>query len=161
MVNGPLKIGKSRQILPKSRNLAKLSNGSRSLRFCAIGHIYAFLSSHFSASVSDFKMPVSASRRVSGLAFATPKYRYILNDYNFLCFLLVSYWHEQKDLCTLHKLLNNAFGIKTSIYVSPKHVKSRTSSRTLSYKHSYLTALLAYGRLNPNLDDLPKPPFLF
>ena len=44
-----------------------------------------------------------------------------------LSLLSVPYWHEQKDLCTLHKLLNNAYDIKTSIYVSPKLVKSRTS----------------------------------
>ena len=34
VVNRPLKIEKSRQILPKSRTLAQHSNGSWSLRFC-------------------------------------------------------------------------------------------------------------------------------
>ena len=33
-MKGPLKNKKSQQILPKSRNLAQPSNGSRSLRFC-------------------------------------------------------------------------------------------------------------------------------
>ena len=49
--------------------------------------------------------------------------KYILSNYN-LCYtdrlmklnlLPVSYWHEQKDLCTLHKLLNNAYDIKTQL----------------------------------------------
>ena len=35
MVNGPLKNGKSWQILPKSWNLAEPTNGSWSLRFCS------------------------------------------------------------------------------------------------------------------------------
>ena len=67
-----------------------------------------------------------------------------------LSLLPVSCWHEQKDLCTLHKLLNNAYDIKTSTYVSPKLVKSRTSSglilqphfsRTLSFKNSYFNCV--------------------
>ena len=57
--------------------------------------------------------------------------KYILNDHN-LCYtdrlmklslLPISYWHEQKDLCTLNKLLSNAYEIKTSTYVSAKLVK--------------------------------------
>ena len=94
--------------------------------------------------------------------------KYILNDYN-LCYtdrlmklslLPVSYWYEQKDLCTLHKLLNNAYDIKTSTYVSPKLVKSRTSaglilqphfSRTLSFKNSY------FNRVTSSWNALPEP----
>ena len=62
-VNGPLKNEKSRQILPKSQNLAQLTNGSRSLRFCVCrSHIcFSIKSLNFSVLVSDFKMPVSAS----------------------------------------------------------------------------------------------------
>ena len=63
VVNGPLKNEKSRQILPKSRSITQPSNGSRSLRFCVCwSHIYFSIKSlSFSVSVSDFKMPVSAS----------------------------------------------------------------------------------------------------
>ena len=77
-----------------------------------------------------------------------------------LCILPVSYWHEQKDLCTLHKLLKNAYDIKTSTYVSPKLVKSRTSSglvlqphfsRTLSFKNSY------FNRVTSSWNALPEP----
>ena len=60
------------------------------------------------------------------------------DDYN-LCYidrpvklslLPISYRHEQRDLCILHKLLNNAYDIKTSIYVSPKTIlKERLSVR--------------------------------
>ena len=73
-MNGPLKNDKSRQILPKSRNLAQPTNGSRSLRFCVCwSHIcYYIKSQHFYASASNFKMLVSASRRVSDLPFSTP-----------------------------------------------------------------------------------------
>ena len=48
VVNGLLKNEKSRQILPKSRNLAQPTNGSRSLTFriCRSHILYAFLSSH-------------------------------------------------------------------------------------------------------------------
>ena len=78
VVNGPLKNEKTRQILPKSRNLAQPTNGpnvSQSLRFCAWrSHIcFSVKSLSFSGSVSDFKMPVSAPRRVSDLPFATPR----------------------------------------------------------------------------------------
>ena len=64
----------SRQILSKSRNLAEPTNGSRSLRFCVCQSqiCFSIKSLHFFVSGSDFKMPVSASRRVSDLAFATP-----------------------------------------------------------------------------------------
>ena len=65
VVNGPLKSEKSRQnSIPKSRNLAQPTNGSRSLRFCVCrSHIcFSIKSLKFSVSaVSDFKMPVSAS----------------------------------------------------------------------------------------------------
>ena len=48
VVNGPLKNEKSRQILPKSWNLAQPTNGSWSVRFLSIGYInnyyFAFLS---------------------------------------------------------------------------------------------------------------------
>ena len=73
-MNGPLKNEKSRQILLKSRNLAQPTIGSRILRFCVCrSHIcFSIKSLNFSVSVSDFKMPVSASRRVSDLPFATP-----------------------------------------------------------------------------------------
>ena len=94
--------------------------------------------------------------------------KYILNDYNLrytdrlmkLSLLPVSYWHEQKDLCTLHKVLNNAYDIKTSTYVSPKLVKSRTSSglilrphfsRTLSFNNSY------FNRVTSSWNALPEP----
>ena len=43
--------------------------------FVSVGHTFVFLSSHytfFARSGSDFKMPVSASRRVSDLLFSTP-----------------------------------------------------------------------------------------
>ena len=55
---------KSRQILPKSRNLAQPTNGSQSLRFCVYrSHIcFSIKSLHFFISGSDFKMPVSSSR---------------------------------------------------------------------------------------------------
>ena len=94
--------------------------------------------------------------------------KYILNDSN-LCYtdrlmklglLPVYYWHEQKDLCTLHKLLNNAYDIKTSTYVSSKLVKSRTSSglilqphfsRTLSFTNSY------FNRVASSWKALPEP----
>ena len=76
VVNGPMKNEKSRQILSKSRNLAQPSNGSRSLRFCICQSYICFSikSLNFSVSVLDFKMSVSASRRVSNfsLPFATP-----------------------------------------------------------------------------------------
>ena len=74
VVIGPLKNEKSRQILPKSRNLAQPSNGSRSLRFCVCrSHIcFSIKSLNFPASVSDFKMPVSVSQRVLNLPFITP-----------------------------------------------------------------------------------------
>ena len=64
----------SRQILPKSRNLAELSNGSRILRFCVCrSHIcFPIKSLHFFISGSDFKMPVSASRRVSDFTIRHP-----------------------------------------------------------------------------------------
>ena len=75
MVNGPLKNEKSRQILPKSQNLTEPTNGSWSLRFCVCeSHICFSIKSHFSISGLDFKMPVSASRLVSDLPFATPKF---------------------------------------------------------------------------------------
>ena len=63
VVNGPLKNEKSWQILPKSRNLAQPTNGSQSFRFCVCwSHIcFSIKSLNFSVSVSDFKMPVSAS----------------------------------------------------------------------------------------------------
>ena len=82
MVNGPLKNKKSaRKILPKSRNLAQPGNGSRSLRFCVCrSHIcFSIKSLNFSVSVSDFKVPASASRRVSDLSFATPWMRELLD----------------------------------------------------------------------------------
>ena len=43
--------------------------GLRVSDFASVSHIFAFLSSH---SGLDFKMPVSASRRVLDLPFATP-----------------------------------------------------------------------------------------
>ena len=75
VVNGPLKNEKSQQILPKSRSLAQPSNGSQSLRFCVCwSHIcFSIKSLNFSVLVSDFKMPVLASRRVSDLPFASPQ----------------------------------------------------------------------------------------
>ena len=94
--------------------------------------------------------------------------KYILNNYN-LCYtdrlmklsvLPVSYWHEQKDHCILHKLINNVYDIKTSTFVSPKLVKSRTSSglilqphfsRTLSFKNSY------FNRVTSSWNALPEP----
>ena len=76
VVNGPLKNKKSRQILPKSRNLAQPSNGSRSLRFCVCrSHIcFSIKSLNFSVLVSDFKVPVSASWHFSDLPFTTPNF---------------------------------------------------------------------------------------
>ena len=58
--NGPLQNEKSQQILPKSRNLAQPSNGSRSLRFCACrSHIcFSIKSLNFSVSVSDSPPPI-------------------------------------------------------------------------------------------------------
>ena len=63
VVNSPLKNEKSRQILPKSRNLAQPTNGSQSLRFCVCrSHIcFSIKSLHFFVSGLDFKMPVSVS----------------------------------------------------------------------------------------------------
>ena len=77
VVNGPLKNEKSQQIPPKSRNLAQPTNGSRSLRFCVCQSYICFSikSLNFSVSVSDFKMPVSASRRRSDLPFASPCFK--------------------------------------------------------------------------------------
>ena len=66
-------LGKFYPSLGISHNL---TNGSRSLRFCVCrSHICltAIDSLHFFVSGSDFKKPVSASRRVSDLPFATPK----------------------------------------------------------------------------------------
>ena len=73
-VNGPLKNEKSRQILPKSRNLTQPTYGSWSLRFCVCrSHIcFSIKSLNLSISVSDFKMLVSASQQISDLLFATP-----------------------------------------------------------------------------------------
>ena len=67
----------SRQILPKSRSLAQPTNGSRSLRFyvCRSHFRFSIKSLHFFVSVSDFKMPVSASRRVTDSPFTTPNRR--------------------------------------------------------------------------------------
>ena len=65
VVNGPPKNKKSRQILPKSRNLAH-GNGVCRSHVC-----FSINSLNSSVSLSDFKMPVSASRRVSDLPFAT------------------------------------------------------------------------------------------
>ena len=64
----------SRQILPKSQNLAELSNGFRSPRFCVCrSHIcFSIKSLHSFVSGSDFKMPVSASRRVSDFTIRHP-----------------------------------------------------------------------------------------
>ena len=75
MVSGPLKNKKSLQILLKSWNLAEPSNGSQSLKFCVCwSHIcFSIKSLNFSISVSDFKVPVSASQQVSDLPFATPQ----------------------------------------------------------------------------------------
>ena len=75
VVNGPLKNGKSRQIVPKSRNLTQPTNGSRGLRFCVCrSHIcFPINSLHFFVSGSEFKMSVSASRRVSDLPITTPR----------------------------------------------------------------------------------------
>ena len=110
------------------------------------------------------------------------KYIHVLNDYN-LYFILTDLSnsafylyptriHEQKDLCycTLHKLLNNAYDIKTSTYVSPKLVKSRTSSglilqphfsRTLSFENSYSNCVTSsWNTLPEPITDLPKPSFL-
>ena len=69
-----MKNEKYREIPPKSWNLAQPNNWSRSFRFCACGsHIcFSVKSLNFSVSVLDFKMPVSASRRVTDLPFATP-----------------------------------------------------------------------------------------
>ena len=74
MANGPLKNEKSRQILPKSRNLTQPTNGSWSLRFCVCqSHIFFSIKSlHFFVSDLDFMTPVSVSRQVSDLPFATP-----------------------------------------------------------------------------------------
>ena len=44
-MNGPLK-NESRQILPKSQNLAQPTNGLRISDFVSVCHIFAFLSSH-------------------------------------------------------------------------------------------------------------------
>ena len=73
-MNGPLKNEKSWQILPKSQNLAQPTNGSPSLRFCVgWSHIcFSIKSLHFFVLGSDFKKPVSASRLVLDLPFATP-----------------------------------------------------------------------------------------
>ena len=72
VVNGPPK--KSQQILSNSQNLLEFTNGSWSLRFCVCrSHTcFSVKSLHFFVSGSDFKMPVSASRRVLDLPFATP-----------------------------------------------------------------------------------------
>ena len=97
-MSGPLKNEKSRQILPKSRNLAQPTIGSRILRFCVCRpHIcFSIKSLNFSVSVSDFKMPVSASRRVSDLPFATPIY--VLTAQLVKCGVLrdehVQIWHS-------------------------------------------------------------------
>ena len=74
-MNGPLKNGKSRQILPKSRNLAQPTNGSRNLRFCVCwSHIcFSIKSLHFFVLDSDVKMPVLMSWQVSDLPFTTPR----------------------------------------------------------------------------------------
>ena len=65
----------------QSQNLTQPANGSRSLRFCICrSHIcFSIKSLNFSVSVSDFKMPVSASRPVTDLPFATPGLQVELN----------------------------------------------------------------------------------
>ena len=77
MVNGPLKNEKFQQILPKSWKITQLTNGSRSLRFCVCRSniCFSIKSLHFFVLGWDFKMPVSASRRVSDLPFATHSIR--------------------------------------------------------------------------------------
>ena len=74
VVNGPLKNEKSRQILPKSRNLAQPNNGSQSLRFCVCrSHIcFSIKSLNFSVSVSDFKVPVSGVSASLGFTIRHP-----------------------------------------------------------------------------------------
>ena len=74
VVNGPLKSVESRQVLPKSGNLAKPTNGSRSLRFCICrSHIcFSIKSLHFFILGLDFKMPVSASQQVSDFTIRHP-----------------------------------------------------------------------------------------
>ena len=69
VVNGPLKNKKSLQILPKSRNLAQ-----KCLRFY-VRHshrCFSIKSLNFSVLVSDCKVPILASLRVSDLPFAPP-----------------------------------------------------------------------------------------
>ena len=82
-MNGPLKNKKSRQILPKSRNLHNLVVDLGVSDFVSVGrsHIcFSIKSLNFSVSGSDFKMPVYASRRVSDLPFATLSVIAICND---------------------------------------------------------------------------------
>ena len=50
MVNGPLKNEKSRQILSKSRNLAQPLMSLGVSEFVSVGHIFAFLLSHYTFS---------------------------------------------------------------------------------------------------------------
>ena len=58
VVNGPLKIEKSCQILPKSWNLTQPSNSPGVSDFVSVGICFSIKSLNFSVPVSDFKMPV-------------------------------------------------------------------------------------------------------
>ena len=77
VVNGPLKnrsLGKF-EFCPSLGISAQPTSGSRNLRFCVCrSHICFSIKSLVTLFVSgsDFKMPVSASWRVSDLPFATP-----------------------------------------------------------------------------------------
>ena len=70
MGNGPFKNEKVSENSTKSRNLAQPTNGSRSLRFAPVGHVFAFLSSHYAFSPRA-RILKRQSRRVSDLPFAT------------------------------------------------------------------------------------------
>ena len=106
VVNGPLKNEKSRQILPKSRNLA-------SLRFCVCrSHIcFSIKSINFSVSVWDFKMPVSASLGAR-IYHSPPLISFlVLTNMDFLC-------RENLLLFTLQR--NDFVSARNSIWNSPR-----------------------------------------
>ena len=71
MVNGPLKNEKSRKFYPSLGISHNLLKGLGISDFVSVGHIFAFLSSHYTFS-SRARILKRQSRRVSNLPFATP-----------------------------------------------------------------------------------------
>ena len=103
VVNGPLKNEKSRQILSKSQNLAQPTNGSRSLRFVSVGHIFAFLSSHYTFSSRAWILMYNASLGISASLGFT-----IHHPYYKPCWMLVGNYTMQLTAGFLDLSIGNA-----------------------------------------------------